>query len=140
LALSRGHAHHSTGFNAKTLQGGCRHASTRSLRGRCLLQGLGSTHDGVRTVNRNVTDPLQPLYSDRFCQGGGEFDFVRKTSFDTAGDNGIAYGFRAFFVEALQLEEIAQYAQHLPGGTRIAQWSGDSLEALCTAFGIHEGA
>src|SRR3546814_15157809 len=45
-----------------------------------------------------------------------------------------------FVVEALQLEQIAQYAQNFPGRSRIGKRRGHALEALDAAFGVHKAA
>jgi hypothetical protein len=56
------------------------------------------------------------------------------------GERFVANGLRAVVVEARQIQQVAEHAQHLPRRPRLADRLDDAEKTLHRAFGIDEGA
>ena len=115
---------------------------TRHRRGRIggVLQRVGAAHERVGRVDGHVGNALQARCGNAercHCSAGvaqpiGEArDITQRFG---------AHIFRSLEIEALQVQHVAQHAQHFPGRPRFAQRLHDAMETLNAPFGVDEGA
>ncbi len=114
-----------------------RHAACRVGGG---LQRLGAAHDGVGGVNRHIGRTMLHASTGR---RGSSADRHRGLVVQQAGQAGQAFGAHRLgrvLLKARQIQQVAQYAQHLPRRAGVAQRHDHAVETLRAAFGIDESA
>ena len=113
----------------------------RRLRVARRLQRRRAAHDRVAEVDRHVGDALERRRR-RPAPACGATRRPRSDSraATSAGSASSRTCFRRFVIEARHAEQVAEHAQHLPAGTRVAERPHRAVEALRAAFAVDEGA
>src|SRR5699024_6065927 len=131
FALRRTNLHQIAVGQTQLGQRGGGDGSRRGSRRRWFLPRNRTARQGTAAVERYIRHTPQTASSRQ--NAGSQIDLVAQTRFHTGSHDRVTNRFGGFVVETIQLEQIAQYAQNLPGRTGIAHGSSGALEALYTA-------
>ncbi|SKN27488.1 Uncharacterised protein [Mycobacteroides abscessus subsp. massiliense] len=91
------------------------------------LQRRGTAHDGIGVIDADPAHAHEAAWS-------------RLKIFLSRSGAVVQFGRQAFRIQRVFQNQVAQYAQHFPQRTRIAEALNDTVEGLQTAFHIDEAA